>query len=204
MINGIVIASMMICRIPNFLKGRLYLSACDSVWSPVEYIDKFFNKYLTDEIGNTNVEYGGFLQMIDKTILDLLPKKNLYACFRGVEKNIIKHIDVYPIERIYRNILNELIFVGWDVCTGSGWLSASIHGHFPIDIKTGNNIDVNAEKINVFGLFESQYDCILYCDINNDNIPEHAPWYPVAIFLDKNSYTRLKKYLEFCRIKWIS
>lgn len=45
---------------------------------------------------------------------------------------------------------------------------------------------------------------MLYCDINNDNIPEHAPLYPVAIFLDKNSYTRLKKYLEFCRIKWIS
>lgn len=118
---------MMICRIPNFLKGRICLSVCDYVWSPVECVDKFFNKNITDEIGNTTVEYGGFLQKIDKALLGLLPK-NLYACFGVFEKNIIKNINVYPIERIYINILNELIFVGWDVCTNKvdGYLHLSM------------------------------------------------------------------------------
>lgn len=103
MINGIVIASMMICRIPNFLKGRLYLSACDSVWSPVECVDKFFNRYLTDEIGNTNVEYGGFLQMIDKTLLDLLPKKTYTPVFVAL-KRILLNILMYILLKEYIEI----------------------------------------------------------------------------------------------------
>ena len=196
MLNYTIIVSMMLCRMPKFLKGRLYLSASDAVWSPVEHIDESLCKYFTDELGNSFVDYGGFLQMIDPEALEIFAKGELFACFRGVEKNILKHIQSYPPKNIYENISSQLRLAGWDICTGNGWLAASAHGCFPVDPVTGSEIDNNADQINEFGLFNNFSDCQMYCEVNNVKIPEHAPWYPVAVFLDVHSYDRLEKFLK--------
>ena len=190
------LASMMVCRSPSYLKGRLYLSASDSVWTPVEHLDESLHRYFTDELGNASVKYGGFLQMVDPAVLGTFAAKELYACFRGVEKSLLGYIQAYPPEDIFENLSDHLKFMGWDISTGNGWLSASCHGCFPVDPATGDEIDENAWQINKFGLFEHFSDCIMYCEKNNNKIPEHAPWYPVAVFVDDDSCNRLKKYLE--------
>lgn len=194
MSEGMVIASMMICGLPTYLNNRLILSSCDSVWIPVENLSLDIKQYLTDELGNSNVDYGGFVQMIDPYVLQLIAKQNLFACFRVIENRHMRCVDAYPPRALYQDLIQELKIVGWDIATGNGWLSASCHGRFPIDPFTGKTLDKNHYKINKFGLFDSIDDCEIYCRINNEEILEHSPWLPVAIYVDKSTFNRLIQY----------
>ena len=130
--KNIRIVSMMLCNIPKFVKGRIYLSASDCIWDPVEHVDKSIHTYFTDEyrspIGDENLDYGGFLQIIDTSTLKIIADRGLFACFRGIERNIldaIKFIPNYPPNSIYEKISHHLVFMGWDICQGNGWVSAS-------------------------------------------------------------------------------
>jgi hypothetical protein len=189
--NNLSVASIMVCAEPVYVNNRMIVSCCDAVWRPVENLPIEFNGYFTDEFGNKNVDYGGFLQMVNVDALKLIEKNSLYACFRCIDKNLIDYVQVCPPKLIYQGVQGNLKLIGWDIATGNGWLSASCHGCFPIDPFTGDALDENADKINKFGLFSSFDDCLVYCQKNNLQIPEHAPWYPVAICLDLSSFNRL-------------
>ncbi len=195
MTSRLIVASMMICEAPKLLNKKLVLSCCDSVWKPVESLPDEIEPYFTDELGNKMVDYGGFVQIISLNVLKLLNKRGLFACFRCITEGYFKHIQANPPKEIYQNLFCDLKPVGWDIATGNGWLSASCHGRFPIDPFTGYETDQNADQINKYGLFSRLEDCLIYCQINNAEIPEHAPWYPVSIYVDKGSYARLKKIL---------
>lgn len=201
--KNIRIVSMMLCNIPKFVKGRIYLSASDCIWDPVEHVDKSIHTYFTDEygspIGDENLDYGGFLQIIDTSTLKIIADRGLFACFRGIERNIldsIKFIPNYPPNSIYEKISHHLVFMGWDICQGNGWVSASCEGIYPVDPLTGEDLDENAGQINRFGLFDQLYNCRAYCEMNNMEIPEHSPWYLVAVYVDDSSYDRLQKYYK--------
>ncbi|NVN90287.1 MAG: hypothetical protein HXX11_06745 [Desulfuromonadales bacterium] len=187
----LLIASMMVCGTPNLLKNRLILSCSDSVWSPIQTLPVELKRYFTDELGNSAVNYGGFVQMVDVHALGLLAEHGLFACFRCITENYLEQVQVYPPKAVYQKLIDDLIPMGWDISTGNGWLSASCHGCFPIDPYTGDEIDQHADKINKFGLFFTLDDCLTYCQTNNSLIPEHAPWFPVGIYVDKSSYARL-------------
>jgi hypothetical protein len=196
MINELIIASVMICMTPRYIRSRLILSCCDSVWTPVQTLPAEISEYFVDELGNPSINYGGFLQIINPSVLDLLPEKELFACFRCITKEYIEHVQVNPPKAIYSRLIDSLIFVGWDISTGNGWLSASCHGSFPINPYTGEELDQNVNKLNEFALFSDSNDCLLCCQTNNSLIPEHAPWFPVAVFVDPGSYARLKAIIE--------
>jgi hypothetical protein len=196
MSEELAIASMMLCKAPRSVNDRLMLSCCDAVWSPIEILPPELEPSFTDELGNSGVKYGGFLQIVDFNALRLLADRELYACFRCIGPEFLQHVQVNPPSRLYEKFFGDLVQVGWDIATGNGWLSASSHGCFPVDPFSGREIDQNAHMVNRFGLFSAFGDCLAYCQQNDSAIPEHAPWFPVAIRIDKDSYTRLVERLE--------
>jgi hypothetical protein len=191
--ESVIIASVMLCKEPKIVRGRKILSGCDSIWSPAEEIPYELEEYLTDELGNKHVSYGGFLQVIDLKILDLLGKFGLFTCFRCIQEKYLDHVQTCPTTQFYKSLLKNLVFVGWDICSGNGWLSASCHGCYPFNPFTGNAINDDYKIINGYGLFANLNDCQKYCKINNESILEHSPWFPVAIYVDHGSYLRINE-----------
>jgi hypothetical protein len=46
-------------------------------------------------------------------------------------------------------------------------------------------------KLNDWGLLNSLRDCCDYCELADREMPQDAPWYPVAVCLDKGTFRRL-------------
>lgn len=189
--NNVEIASLMICGLPKCLDGRLILSCYHGVWEAVTCLPKEIKPYFTNDVGEADVTYGGLLQLVDIKVFDLLEKFDLYACFRGIEKQYINHVNVAPPTRLYQNLISKLDFMGWDIAMGNGWCTASVEGFFPINPFTGEILDENISLLNRFGLFETWEHCMNYCQINNQRLPNESPWYPVAVYLDRYSHSRL-------------
>lgn len=184
------IASMMLCDRPRSIGTRTILSCSDSVWEPVRNVPADLHKYLTDELGNETIDYGGFLFLKDHRLIDCLEEKNLFACFRGIHSKDLEIVQC-PLAKEISAMEIPLTIMGWDIANGNGWVSASTDGVYPIDPFNGSVLDENVEKINAYGLFDSLDDCKGYCLLNNQQVPARAPWYPVAIFLDHLSLERL-------------
>lgn len=193
--RDIVIVSAMICGPPRCFDHRLILSAYHGVWEAVNHLPKDIRPYVTDDVGNIKVEYGGLLQIRSAEIFEILKRHELYSCFRGVHVDYSKYIQAYPPDGIYENLEKDLTFVGWDIATSNGWSSASCEGMFPINPFTGEILDENIDQLNSYALFEELDSCLNYCRLNNNKLPENAPWYPVAVNLDNGSFNRLQKYL---------
>ncbi|MDX1915790.1 MAG: hypothetical protein SFU55_09425 [Methylophilus sp.] len=193
--NNIEIASLMVCGLPRHFGERLILSCYHGVWESVKYLPSEIKTYFTDDVGNEDVSYGGLLQITNTKAFELLNKLGLYTCFRGVAKEYINQVNVFPPKEFYQTLISELKFVGWDIATGNGWCTASAEGVFPINPFTGDILDDNISQLNEYGLFYSLNDCEKYCQVNNEKIPEDSPWYPVAVYVDSCSYQRLSSYL---------
>jgi hypothetical protein len=86
--ENILLASMMVCNKPVYLNGRYIISAYDGVWDAVEELQDDIKPYFTSDVGDKVTGYGGFLQVINPQVLDILNERGLFACFRGVEKSI--------------------------------------------------------------------------------------------------------------------
>jgi hypothetical protein len=115
MSESLFVASMMVCKTPKYFGHRLILSGCDAVWDAVETLPEELKNYFTDELGNNFVEYGGFLQMTDQNALNLLAKRELFACFRCILKEYIEYVQTCPPSELYRGLTDDLTLVGWDV-----------------------------------------------------------------------------------------
>lgn len=191
----------MVCGIPRYFDDRLILSCYHGVWEPVKCLPSEIKAYFTDDVGNGDVSYGGLLQITDTKVFESLNKLGLYACFRGIAKEYINHVNVFPPYEFYQNLISELKFMGWDIATGNGWCTASVEGVFPINPFTGDVLDGNISQLNEYGLFYSLEHCKKYCQVNNEKISEDSPWYPVAVYVDLYSYNRLSSYLADCRTK---
>ena len=189
--ENILLASMMVCNKPVYLNGRYIISAYDGVWDAVEELPDDIKSYFTSDIGDKVTGYGGFLQVINPQVLDILNERGLFTCFRGVEEKYLEFTNTVPPEKLYDRLFSQLRFVGWDICIGNGWRSASTDGYFPIDPFTGVAKDKNINQINRYGLFENLENCLNYCKLNNEKVPMDSPWYPVAVYLDQNSYNQL-------------
>lgn len=168
------------------------MSASNSVWEPVERVSNDLLSVLTDELGNVNPSHYDALQLADPMVLRLIEADGLYVCCRMVEDSRTDWVGVVPNKRVYSEIGGSLDFVGLDICTGNGWLSASCHGVYPIDPFTGRSLDDNAEMINEFGLFSELHDCLRYCNTNDKEVAEHAPWFPVGVLVSRESLGRIR------------
>jgi len=191
--TDIEIASVMICGLPRQVDGRRILSGYHGVWEAVADIPHEIKAYLTDDVGNEGVSYGGLLQIADKKVLGLLDGLGLFACFRGVPEKYLKHMQVCPPKDLYLSLMKDLKLVGWDISTGNGWCTASCEGLFPINPFTGEILDKNSSFLNEYGLFGTLENCLYYCQINDEKIPQDSPWYPVAVYVDSASEKRLSE-----------
>jgi len=186
------IVSAMLCNRPRFVGGRYWLSASNAVWEPVDRVSDDLLSMLTDELGNVNPRHYDALQLTDPKALGLMETDGLYTCYRMIESARIDFVGLVPSERVYEAIQSSLEFVGWDICSGNGWLSASCHGIYPIDPFTGVLIDENAKMINEFGLFRELRNCLRYCKANDQKIADHAPWFPVGVLVSKDNLRRIR------------
>ncbi len=182
---------MMICETPRFTAGKFILSAYDGVWEPIKSIPEELSPYLSDEVGNTPPSYAGWLQMIDPIALAILRELLLFSCFRAVQERVQKQIDTCPVPEVYERVIMELEQVGYDVCTGNGWRSASCCGEYPIDSIDGSDRPQAIVGANRFGLIDDLMRAVEYCRRNDEIAPEDSPWYPVAVLIDKSSLQRL-------------
>ena len=186
-----LISSTMICQRPKTASHRFLLSASDAVWEPVTTLPPEIATIVTDHIGNPEPDYAGFLQFPDASVLELIEASGHFACFRAVEEPRVEYVSEVPPTAVYQMLRSNLKQVGWDVCTGNGWTSASAHGCFPINGITGDIDQKYDHEINEWGLLTSLNSAETWVSINNADIPEHAPWYPVEVLLDETSYRRL-------------
>lgn len=197
---NIEIASLMVCGLPKHFDGRLILSCYHGVWEAVPCLPREIQVYFTDDVGNENASYGGLLQIIEAKVFEILETYGMYTCFRAVAKEYMSHVNVDPPKKFYQSLISELKFMGWDIATGNGWCTASVEGIFPINPFTGDVLDGNISQLNEYGLFDCLENCSDYCQLNNEKIPENSPWYPVAVYTDHNSYTRLNKMIDIANI----
>ncbi len=192
---GLRIASVMVCNEPHKIGNRLFCSADSSVWKNVSQM-KELKKYFTDSVGVSDFWEGDEgrddLQMIDEKAIYYVGKYRYFCCFRAVFEADFNLLQVIPPEMLYKKLMPELCFLGWDVCTGNSFISASCHGVFPINPFDGQvNDTIAINLINNFGLFFTSEGSRLFCNLNNSEIREHRPWYPVGVFTDKNSFMRM-------------
>lgn len=183
--ENLEIASLMICSAPRRLGKRQMLSAFDGVWEPLSRVDCDLAPYLTDEVGNCPPSYAGSLQMTSSALLDVVKGTERYLCFRGVQRDVLEFLDVVPNTLSYHSIEDEFVLVGWDVCSGNGFLSASCHGIYPIDPFTGSDLDESVQRLNNVGLFKTLKQCVGYCAVNDKELPEHSPWFPVGVLITR-------------------
>lgn len=167
------------------------MSAYDGVWDPVETLPGELRPLLSDDVGNKPPSYAGSLQLTDARALDIIEELGMFACFRGIQREMLSHVDAYPNTEIYQEIYSQLELVGWDVCTGNGWRSASCDGDFPIDPFDGTMEDIDAVNVTRFGLINTLGLAKEYCDRNDRIAPEDCPWYPVAVLVSTSSLSRL-------------
>lgn len=185
------IASMMVCEMPKSKNGQYVISAYDGVWEPIERVPSDLEAYFTDEVGNNEVTYPGALQMVNATALDKLDDMDLYACFRSVEEHRLPSLSVSPPLEEYKMLSNKLTLLGWDVCSGNGWLSASAHGCYPFDAFSGSIANTDYPPVNKYSLLNNMKDSQFLCLENNRELTEHAPWYPVGVYISNRSLLRL-------------
>jgi hypothetical protein len=179
------IVSMMLCKAPILVNGRAVISASDAVWNPIENFPKELNM-LTDDMGHKNPGYAGTVFTTSSEVVSIIQKLGIMLCMRGVRAPDIPHTDC-PFGVRVLDLVPPPLFMGWDIVRGNGWVSASCDGKFPID-STGEQRDgENASVLNDYSLFDGLDSCLRYCDLNNMEIPEWAPWYPVAVYCDSQT-----------------
>lgn len=191
--SDVVIASMMICYRPKTEGRRLVLSASDSVWETARVLPQTLSKLLTDDVGNANPIYGGGVQLSDAQALGEVARLGLFACFRAVQPIFADHVQTTPPTAIYSSLREEIMHLGWDVCVGNAFAPASLEAEFPTSMDGESDYSLNE-----WSLLDSLEGAEHYTDLNNKLTPEDAPWYPVAVCVDKRSYQRLEILLQSC------
>jgi hypothetical protein len=90
--HDVHIASMMICGVPTRVGNRLLLSASDSAWEAIRNLPPEIAALLTDELGNPEPSYGGFVQIADARVLALVEAHSYFSCFRAVHARYVDHV----------------------------------------------------------------------------------------------------------------
>lgn len=179
------IVSMMLCGPPVIVAGRAVVSASDSVWTPIERLPDDLDG-ITDDLGNKRPTYAGTVFVTSPSAIDYLQRHGILICMRGVRALDRASTDCPPGIKV-DDFLPKPVLMGWDIVRGNGWVSASCDGCFPVDSNGEVRSGESASALNAYSLFDSLEDCLRYCDRSNKEVPEWAPWYPVAVYCDPQS-----------------
>jgi len=198
----VIVASVMICGLPKLVGHRLLVSASDSVWEPLAELPDEIQRHLTDEVGNPPQGnpprlYAGAVQIADTNALEEVKKLGAFACFRAVHDRFAGHVQTCPPSAIYAFLQGGFVHLGWDICVGNGWVSASTEGDFPLDGLSGRIEPECQHLFNEWSLLGSLDDARHYCELNDQWLPSDAPWYPVSVCVDERSYGSLEALRQF-------
>lgn len=185
MINDHRIVSMMLCTSPVVIGGRAVISASDSVWQPIEKIPGGLEG-LCDDAGNDNPSYAGTVFISSQKTFIEIRKAGLMICMRGVRAEDI-HLTDCPLSISVTDLMPAPILMGWDVVRGNGWVSASCDGIYPINHTGELRNGENESTLNCYSLFDDLDTCLACCKLNNEEICQWAPWYPVAVYCDSET-----------------
>lgn len=180
----------MICGMPRRQGAVQVLSACDSVWEPIRELPAPLKDVLTDDLGNRGVEYGGFVFIEDTRLVERISEAGWFTCVRALRWKDLDKLDT-PLAKSVVEFGDLLVHIGWDIVHGNGWVSASCDGIFPLDVCSLTSSLMPSEVANQFGLLSSEATAVAYCEINNKDVARLAPWYPVAVHVDRFSLRRL-------------
>lgn len=186
------IASAMICVTPESVPGRIVLSADGNVWHSPKKIPNEIQAKVTDDFGRAQLDDFSNVQIFDFQTVSELEQMGLFCGFRAVERVRLEILGFQPPAMFYDEIIGELVFVGWDVCSSNNWSSASLHGRFPVDATAGQLDRVEGKYSNGFSLISDEKVCVKFCEMNNLSVAEHAPWYPVGLFVTIKSFARFQ------------
>lgn len=182
------IASAMLCGRPRKVGGNLALSCYDGVWDAVDELPLHLRHYFSDELGNPEPIYGGFLQVTGAEVISLLAGAGMYLCLRSVPGEALAFFDASPGS--YEEL--ETVRVGYDVAVLNGWRSASSSGVFPVDPFTGAAMnDCPPGLLNKNLLFDDLEVCNEWVATNNREVKTYGRWWPVEVLVDRDSARRL-------------
>jgi hypothetical protein len=191
--DDIRVVSAMICWPPTMKNGRLIVSAALGDDDPLLPTPKELLPLLTDDLGNPRrPAWTGDVQLPKLEIEALVYSMGLMVFCRAVRDQDLAHVVGIPPKHHYVEIVERGRRLGWDICSGNGWLPASAHGIFPIDPVSGESLTENGGHLNRFALFDDLDQC-LFCKEENDKwIPEHSPWFPVAVYVSNTGASLLE------------
>jgi hypothetical protein len=173
---------MMLCQKPVIVAGRAVLSASDAVWTPIKHVPSGIDG-ITDDLGGLEPTYAGTVFVHGDAAIERLHQIGVMICMRCVRAVDRVYTDC-PIGISIDAMNPKPLFMGWDVVRGNGWVSASCDGCFPTDSDGLLRPGENAGALNDYSLLERLVDCLAYCSRSNVEVPQWAPWYPVAVYCD--------------------
>ena len=176
--------STRVCETPDIRNRHLVLSCDEELWrsSQDEKTIKclFFDQF-NCEMGETEVITSEHYQ--PKNVASFLALNDSFIpCAIAVDEAVYEtFIDIsgFVPAPFYDEWQKKLYLLGYDIATFFT-LSAFWHGVSPYS----ENCD---GILNKFGLIDDVEEGLKWVQLNNSGIPEHAPWYLVALFVSQET-----------------
>jgi len=184
------IIETLIRKLPRSQNGRHRLSVDTDIWENVDdiaTIREFCLDRFADEISADSPDSGYQLRSPDALRLET---EGMAISFVAVPQELYCYLvtdrDEYRVPAgVYRSLEPYISLVGYDVCDRL-MISAFEHGSSPYFGGYGHD-----SMINRYGLFDREEDATLCALENNRSVPEHYPWYAVALYVTDATLRKL-------------
>lgn len=176
--------STRVCISPDIRNGHLVLSCDDELWrssQDEQYIKHLFLDQFNCEMGESEEIISEHYQ--PKDVTSFFPLNDSFIpCVIAVDEAVYEtfiEISGFVPSPFYDEWQKDWYLLGYDVATFFT-LSAFWHGISPYSESCEG-------LLNKFGLIDNIAEGLKWAELNNSRIPEHAPWYLVALFVNQET-----------------
>lgn len=174
--------------------------AIPELWEPIDCADDVYQKQISPYVDcptSSENHASDWLVIEDMKFFEQLEKFNYFSIFTSFPDNLDfdQKTDFHQSD-IYQNIVDKLVFLGWNPWSFSG--SALTDGYYPayFDAELGiSNLchdDDAAAKLNRFYLIDDFNVCEDICRINNEHPENSDIWFCTGIYVDKHTYSAMQ------------
>lgn len=185
--------STRICVNPHIRNGHLVLSYDGFLWESACDVDAIRSRFF-DQFGAELNDVGGIetehYQPKNELSLEW-SDYNLIPCAFAIEESaydILIERSGYVPSPVYNVLSNGLSCLGYEIATAFD-TSAFCHGISPYS-------EGSEDLLNEFGLIRTIDEGLTWVQMNNSEIPEHAPWYLMALYVSLETKARLEALLN--------
>lgn len=185
--------STRVSKTPDIRNGHLILSCDEYLWESSEEEDAIkclFLDQFSCAIEEADAITSEHYQPKDVASFPAL-NNSFIPCAIAVDEavyNTFIDISGFAPSTLYEESQQNLCLLGYEVATFFS-LSAFWHGISPYSEGT-------EQELNQFGLFTTMDQGLRWAALNNEQIPEHAPWYLVALYVVPETKARLEQLLQ--------